>query len=63
MEAQHKTVQVIDLEPGDQISFGFSHRTVLYCVQSKIDPVCLIGFKDNGPQIAKSPDDEVQVLI
>lgn len=55
--------KVFDLEHGDVIMYGNAGRIVDYVVESSIDPVCLIGFKDDygPPQIAKSPDDVVLV--
>lgn len=55
--------KVLDLERGDVVMFGNAGRTVDYVVESSIDPICLIGFKDDDgpPQIAKSPDDVVLI--
>lgn len=54
---------VCDLVEGDVVLFGNAGRIVKYCVPSSIDPVYLIGFKDDDepPQIAKSPDDTVLI--
>lgn len=63
-----KQKRVCDLVKGDVLLFGATEvlnagRTVRYCVQSDIDPVYLIGFRDGDEpsQIAKSPDDVVLV--
>lgn len=55
--------KVFDLERGDVVMFGQAGRIVDYVVESNIDPVYLIGFKDDDgpPQIAKSPDDVVLI--
>lgn len=55
--------EVRDLVKGDILLFGPTvGRTVEYCVESSIDPICLIGFLFGEPkQIAKAPDDIVLV--
>lgn len=63
-----KQKRVCDLVKGDVLLFGATEvlnagRIVSYCIQSDVDPIYLIGFKDDDgpPQIAKSPDDIVLV--